>query len=118
MTARGWTMRRVDHEALERAVIAARKLNAHLEARLDEDWEEAAKFAASLCQTSTMGLKTHQLPPADIDVDEIDAILDAGRGHPFYAAAQFLERMVQNKISQFEPDPVAALRRAERALAS
>jgi hypothetical protein len=112
----------VDRDALERALALAQKMPGRarqIAGKLEEEPRlDVMRFAASCCQDEALRLSPHQLPPADIDPAQIDAILAAGPDGNFYGAAALLRRMLRVGLSQFEPDPVGALRRLEARLAS
>ena len=105
-----------DREALERAVARARELDAQLIAAklASEDWLDAAAFAASLCQDHALRLSPHQLPPCEVAPEQIDGILAADASDTWCDAAMLLRRMLRAGLSRWEPDPIAALRLAER----
>jgi len=107
----------VDREALERAIEMARQESPGRREQIDdkladEPWEKVARFAAYCCQCDTLRLKPWQSPPCW--VDDMEAILAAGddgiRGQ--YAAAKLLMKMLDAGLSEWEPDPVAALAKA------
>jgi hypothetical protein len=101
-----------DREALEQAMAMARLesdgRSAQLDAKLKhEPWEDVAAFAASCCQSATLGLHPWQDPVCDIDLDDVR---DDDR-----EGAELLRKMLAAGISRYEPDPMRALERAEKA---
>jgi len=93
----------VDMDAFRRALeiasrdpLRAEQLKSKLE---DEPWAQVARFAAYVCQCQALGLTPWQSPPChahgQASLDLLDELLDAG-------------------LSQWEPDPAAALREAKR----
>jgi hypothetical protein len=67
----------------------------------DRPWHQVAEFAAYSCQVDALGLKPWQPPPCHVDPD-----------HPEpgdETAAALLQRMLQNGVSRWDPDPMAAL---------
>jgi hypothetical protein len=106
-----------DKIALERSLAVAMKKPGRaqqIQAKLKEEPRLAVmKFAASLCQDEALRLRPNQLPPCEIDPDDIDAILERGDCDDVsavYGAALLLRRMIKAGISRWHPDPVAALR--------
>jgi hypothetical protein len=104
----------VDHDALTRAMEIAR-LHPLVAMQLDGlektyGWADAARQAAYGCQCDALKLKPWQSPPMYGDsTDGIDDFEGAGRAH----AADLLRRLLAAGLSRFEPDPLAALARAE-----
>jgi hypothetical protein len=109
----------VDHDALTRAVEMYRADPARSE-QLDyiikrDGWVKAAEFAAYSAQSRSLHLRPWQSPPCH--VGDIDATLAKGDDGVLgdYAAAKLLQKMLALGISEFEPDPLAAIERAEGA---
>lgn len=108
-------MRRVDREALTRAIKLARasdpRRNAQIAAKLKtEPWLEVATFAAYCCQTERLNLRSWQPPPCWMGDDKpVDDCPTAGR----VAAWTLRRRLIAAGLSKFEPDPPAALHEAE-----
>ena len=73
---------------------------------------DVAEFAAYSCQIKSLSLKPWQSPPVheDEDADEPD---NAERESDT-AARKLLRRMLRAGVSRFDPDPLAALERANR----
>jgi hypothetical protein len=96
-------MKKIDREALTRAMAMARKdrrLARQLDAQLKErPWHEVAVFAAYCLQCDNLKLPPHQSPPC--------AVINNDRDRD---AADLLRRMLAAGLSEFEPDPLAALR--------
>jgi hypothetical protein len=95
-------MKKIDHDALARAMTMAqkdRKLAAQLDKQLqDRPWHEVAEFAAYCLQCENLKLLPHQTPPC--------AVIGDSRARD---AADLLRRMIAAGLSEFEPDPLAAL---------
>jgi hypothetical protein len=104
----------VDLDALTRAMELAKR-HPLVARQLDDleqtyGWENAARQAAYDCQCDALKLKPWQSPPMYGDsTDGIDDFEGAGRAH----AADLLRRLLAAGLSRFEPDPLAALARAE-----
>jgi hypothetical protein len=106
----------IDRDALERALEMARTESESERARFDaklsaEGWYEAARAAVYACQCRTLELKPWQAPPSDAG----DVASDPPRyGHrPEEVALR--RRMLALGSSVYEPSPLEALERAERA---
>ena len=68
-------------------------------------WEEVGAFAAYSCQMKSLRLKSWELPPCEVRVDNTD---------PECAyAAKLLRRLLAAGLSRYEPDPVSALQAVE-----
>jgi hypothetical protein len=110
----------VDQDALARAIETLRAsktpaVRAQIEDKLaSEPWIEAAEFASYCCQCDALHLKPWQSPPCWID--DLESTLAAGDDGVLgdYAGAMLLRRMLDWGLSRYEPDPVAALKRAQR----
>jgi hypothetical protein len=99
-----------DRAALELALRTARQESAgraeQLALKLAEDgWFATARFAAYSCQVDALHLQPWEWPPvwAGEDDDESPA-----------EAVQLLRRMLKAGLSRFDPDPMAALEKAEK----
>jgi hypothetical protein len=68
-----------------------------------EGWLEAAQRASYHCQVRSLRLKPWQCPPCDCD-DEIGMGYGRSRGE-----VMLRRRMLDAKISLYEPDPADAL---------
>jgi hypothetical protein len=111
----------VDREALERAIELAKAESPAQCKQIDnmllkDGWGEAAQFAAYACQDRNLKLAPWQMPPVWVRGDP-DAILAApvtGHDHRgLRQAALLLKRLLAAGLSRFEPDPEAALAKAE-----
>lgn len=101
-------MRRIDREALRRALRIAKKENKQQIAAKQkaETWEEVAMFAAYCCQCDALNLKPWQSPPMHMEEDRPrDESPVAGR----VAAWALRRKLLAAGLSVFEPDPVRAL---------
>jgi hypothetical protein len=109
----------VDQDAFERALaimLRHRELGRDFKRRLDErrvPWADIARHAALSCQTQAMGLKPWQVAPCEVEINQIDPPGDEHRRTRH--ASLTLERLLDAKLSRWEPDPPAALARVERA---
>jgi hypothetical protein len=96
----------VDLDALHRAMAQAMKEPERRRQILsmveNSGWSYAAEFAANLCQSAALQLKPWETPPACCD--ESDAM-----------AWALADRLIAAGLSQFEPDPLAALARQAKA---
>ena len=110
-------MRRVDQEALRRAVRLTRAdevRDAQIARKLanGQPWESVAKFCAYHQQCSTLRLRPWQQPPCHSGDDEpVDRHPSDGR----VAAWQLRARLLAAGLSQYEPDPIRALHEVEEA---
>jgi hypothetical protein len=110
-------MRRVDREALTRALKKVRAQDPQraqqIDAKLkDEPWEQVARFAAYSCQCDSLRLKPWQSPPCWMtDVKPVD---DPHR-YGLFAAWELRRKLTASGLSAFEPDPLAALDAIEQA---
>jgi hypothetical protein len=97
----------VDRAALKLALVQCRALDPgripQLDKKLEDGcWVRAAEFAAFSQQIDRMGLKPWQLPPC--------CVRDENKPRPGEeTAARVLHRMLDAGISQWHPDPLAAL---------
>ena len=82
-------------EIASRDPATAQQIKSMLEGR---PWVEVAQFASYHCQIKALGLAPWQPPPCHDDGPE---------------SAALLEEMLEAGISQFEPDPAGALRKAK-----
>ena len=114
-------MRKVDRDALERALVMAREESPSRAEQIahkleHEPRQQVGQFAAYCCQCNTLRLKPWQPPPCSIDPSDIRNIIAAGydgvRGS--YAGAKLLQKMLQNGLSEYEPDPIRALEAARK----
>ena len=112
-------MTRKDKDALRRALVAARALDAQTAQAVDtmlksRTWQEAAEYAAYHCQMRVLKLRPWQTPPM-ISHDEIDP---EGRYGGTEQEVGLRQKMLALGVSIFEPDPLAAIERAEAEAAA
>jgi hypothetical protein len=80
--------------------------------------QHRVRFAAYGCQMRSLRLAPWQYPPCLINAADIDQLLAGGDDlHGKRTAAQLLRRMLDLGISQYHPDPMAALDAAKRSAA-
>jgi hypothetical protein len=72
----------------------------------DQGWLKAAMFAASCCQRDALRLKPWQSPPCWVADENEPRVGEED-------AARLLRRMLKAGISEFHPDPMAALEKAK-----
>lgn len=109
----------VDRAALELAMQMARREEGRgrqLDAMLKggDSWFRVAQFAAFCCQTTNLHLKPWQEPPMWIDPDDPNDKLNPQSSNGRHAAAKLLRQMRELGISDFHPDPLAAIEQAKR----
>jgi hypothetical protein len=111
----------IDREAMDRAIEMGRSRCKADRDQLDEmlrekPWREVGEFAAYSAQCHSLRLKPWQTPPTEIgDPDLVLAhTRDDHRG--YRSAARLLKRLLDARLSRFEPDPLAALANAEHAI--
>jgi hypothetical protein len=97
-------LRRVDRDALKRAIVAARAESPSRARQIDdklkpEPWVEVAQFAAFCAQCRALQLKPWQAPPSHGD-DEIDP---QGRYGGMAAEVELRRRMLALGLSIYEP---------------
>jgi hypothetical protein len=111
------TLSSVDREAIERAIaITRRSSEPGRKEQLDrllaeEGFDAAADLAVYHCQRELIRPRLWQPTPADIDPDQVDAIIargDDGKNGE-NQAARLLRRMLKAGLSRFEPQPIEAL---------
>ena len=117
-------MNAIDKDALTRAFETARKIPRERK-RIDgwladgDDWETVARSCVGICQVDALDLMPWQLHPLYYGVfpDERKRALREPLGDPSGAreAAEIVLRLLDAGLSMYEPDPIAALERAERA---
>ena len=95
-----------DLDALRRCMDIAKRDRETRELMAERPLNEAMKNAAYHCQHSALNLKTWQEPPCVEDETDPDP-RDLG-------AQKLLHEMLQANISRYDPDPLAALKRAQR----
>ena len=112
-------MTRKDKDALRRALVAARALDAQTAQAVETNlktstWQEAAEYAAYHCQMRVLKLRPWQTPPM-ISHDEIDP---EGRYGGTEQEVGLRRKMLALGVSIFEPDPLAAIAQAEAEAAA
>jgi hypothetical protein len=107
-----------DFEAMERAIELYRRRDPASREQIDgmlkdRPWREAAELASYGCQCDRLGLRPWQSPPCEVvgDPDDYEYMKDDHRG--LRGAARLLQRLLDAGLSRYEPDPIAALERAE-----
>jgi hypothetical protein len=108
-----------DLDALKLAIeYAKRDRKGQIESKLlEEAWIDVATFASYHCQMQTLRLDSADSPPCWID--DPDKILAEAKGdRPWHygerEAAMLLRKMLSLGISQYHPDPVAAIEDAQK----
>jgi hypothetical protein len=108
---------RVDSEALVRALAMdpdRDPASSPINRRLDpERWFLAARSAAYACQCEALRPEPWQPVPANEYVSVTDDDSKYGPVMGRAAAAELLRRLLEAKLSRFEPDPINALARVE-----
>jgi hypothetical protein len=110
-------MKRVDRDAMRRAIKLAKAQSParcrQIEGKLANDsFEEVGRFAAYCCQCAVLGLRPWMPPPMSAEIYPNE---DRFAGDGRRAAHALLQRLLQNNLSRFEPDPLRALRKVEEA---
>jgi hypothetical protein len=106
----------VDRDALERSLVAVCRRSpedaARFEAMLDtKGWLEACETAAYSMQCRTLALKCWQAPP--MHSGDVDYGPTATYGNKT-SEVRLKRRLLALNLSIFEPDPAAAIAKAER----
>jgi hypothetical protein len=111
----------VDREALKRCIKMARTYPGRSEQinwKLGEggcSWEDTAKFCAYLCQSRNLRLEIQEFPPCWLlDVDDVEGPIFKRK----VEGARLLRRLLAAGLSQYEPDPIAALAAAKKLQAA
>ena len=104
-------MDEIDKEALTRALELTKaepERAEQIESMLkDSSWEEVAQFAAKYQQCKNLRLKPGEIPPCHGAVNL--AAPGTAADESFPAANRLLQRLLDAALSQWEPDPEAAL---------
>ena len=104
-------MDEIDKEALARAIELSKaepERVEQIESMLkDHSWEEVAQFAAHRQQCKNLRLKPSEIPPCHGAINLAAPGTDADES--FLAANRLLQRLLNSGLSQWEPDPEAAL---------
>ena len=108
----------VDRDALTRAIAMARtypKRDEQIDWKIEYDgWQQTARFCAYLCQSRNLGLAVYEFPPCWLlDAEDTEGPAFNGK----VQAARLLRRLLGAGLSQYEPDPIAALGAAENQAA-
>ena len=103
-------MKRSDRDALKRALVLARTLDAQIARIVDTNlktlpWQEAAEHAAYLCQMRLLKLRPWQTPPM-MSHEEVDP---QGRYGGTIEEVGLRRRMISHGLSLNDPDPMRAL---------
>src|SRR5262245_44503033 len=113
----------VDHDAFARAMALAREEGPsrakHIDHWLREGgFERAGRYASYCCQGAALRLQPWQPPPCwmdgPTDIEDHLAAGDDGTMGRYYAAG-IARRLFDLGLSIYEPDPLGAIERAERA---
>jgi hypothetical protein len=118
-----------DLSALGRAIPIARQKDEQTRRQIDrslaeDGFWEAATTAAYVCQNKSLVLKPWEIPPVWIrnNIDELDALIKEPRTRPndqdgYLRAALLVRHLHKLGLSRFEPNPLAAIEKAEKAKA-
>jgi hypothetical protein len=111
----------IDKDALERAMAIAQRepgRRGQLESMLeDQPWHEVAEFAAHCVQGDALDLYPWETPPCDVSDEPSPDEGQTGRvaDETLPAARKLLHRLLAAGLSRYEPNPLAALARVEKA---
>jgi hypothetical protein len=114
-------MRKVDRDAMQRALVEARQESpgpANQLAWLEREfgWERAGDQASYNCQCRNLALRPWQSPPMSANITDEDDSMGPAGGRK--AAAVLLKRLLDAGLSRYEPDPIGALERVAAAKAA
>ena len=117
MTTEETKLTATDLDALERALVAVCRRSPEDAARFEEmlrekDWREVCETAAYSMQCRTLALKCWQAPPMHSGDVAYGATATYGNKT---SEVTLKRRMLRLGISIYEPDPAAAIAKAERA---
>jgi hypothetical protein len=112
----------VDVEAMTRAIELTRQESPGRRDQIDHflktrPWRNVATFCAYCCQDNELQLKPWEVVPCWIE--DPDLVLQEVRSADLgqrRRAARLLKHLLAAGLSKFEPTPLAALERAERAM--
>jgi hypothetical protein len=76
--------------------------------------EEAGRYASHCMQFTTLQGRPWLMLPCDLAGEDPDKVLSEPDEHGRHAAARLLQRMRNAGVSDWHPDPMAALREAEK----
>lgn len=107
----------IDRDALTRCLAAARAEGPGRAKQIDSmladrPWERVGIFACSCAQSRSLDLLPWQLPPFRASLRDLDKPFGDASGRR--ESAELLQRLHDAGVSIFEPDPIAALERAEK----
>jgi hypothetical protein len=115
-------MKRVDREAMKRAIEEVRREGGEelrqIEEKLrEEPWERVGRFAAYACQDKHLQLKPWMVPPCWLrdDRDVQDALSMPHDHTGRRTAGELVQRLLAAGLSCYEPSPIDALEQAEAA---
>lgn len=117
------TMTEADQAALELSMQIARKDRDRAEQLdymlQDEPWQSVAAFASYCCQGKALNLNPWQMPPCwitnpDDPNDPANVPHGAKRDDGRHEAARLCRELRALGLSQYHPDPVAAIEEAKR----
>jgi hypothetical protein len=106
----------IDRDALERAIVAARAESPGRAKQIDsmlqhDSRERVGIFAATCAQSRSLGLEPWQLPPFRASPRDLSQPFGDVSGRR--ESAELLKRLIDSNLSPFEPDPLAAIAKAE-----
>jgi hypothetical protein len=108
-------MRKVDRDALVRALAMVRTLDPIIvqavDAMLKTSWQQAGEYASYHSQMRSLRLRPWQRPPCDAN-DEIDPT-EGDRYGNMPGEVGLRRRMITLGLSEFEPNPLEAIERSE-----
>jgi hypothetical protein len=109
-------MRRVDRQAMKRAIEELRREGGEdarqIEEKLrEEPWEDVGRFAAYSCQDKHLQLQPWMVPPCWLRTDrDVEAALSMPHDHSGRReAGELVQRLLAAGLSRYEPDPLTAL---------
>ena len=112
------SLSRADRDAMERAIEMVRGRGAARCEQINDmlrtdGFQSVGTFAASSCQCDSLRLKPWQTAP--LWVGDLDAALRQpfGGQRGTREAAELLKKLLDNGLSKYEPDPLAALDEAK-----
>ena len=110
-------LRKVDREAMQRAIDMVRAEGPSEARRIDDQIQHDGFYSAGHgasyhCQYRNLKLRPWEFPP--VWVDNVTATLKEPPDHQRRdRAAKLLQRLLAAGLSRYEPDPLTALERAE-----
>jgi hypothetical protein len=111
----------IDRDALERAIQLCRSESPRRAQQIDaqfsrgQSWAEIAKTCAFRLQLDALRCTPWQFPVCHYDADDLEWASREPHDNPsgHRAAVELLQRLLAAGLSKYEPDPIAALERAE-----